>query len=140
MPPRRRGRQSPDPEEEREMSRERGRQVQNPDMWKENANLRARMEDMEIRQRHKADVGDISESENEDDAGHEEEEIPAEDAANERLLKAIARMSAKVKMDIPVYEGNLDAEELLDWIRALDTYFDYEDIEEDKKVSMPSQD
>jgi hypothetical protein len=37
-------------------------------------------------------------------------------------------------MDIPVYEGNLDAEELLDWIRALDTYFDYEDIEEDKKV------
>jgi hypothetical protein len=37
-------------------------------------------------------------------------------------------------MDIPAYEGNLDAEELLDWIRALDTYFDYEDIEEDKKV------
>jgi hypothetical protein len=37
-------------------------------------------------------------------------------------------------MDIPIYEGSLDAEELLDWIRALDTYFDYEDIEEDKKV------
>jgi hypothetical protein len=43
-------------------------------------------------------------------------------------------MSSKTKMDIPVYEGSLDAEELLDWIRALDTYFDYEDIEEDKKV------
>jgi hypothetical protein len=43
-------------------------------------------------------------------------------------------MGAKAKMDIPVYEGNLDAEELLDWISALDTYFDYEDIEEDKKV------
>jgi hypothetical protein len=28
----------------------------------------------------------------------------------------------------------MDAEELLDWIRALDTYFDYEDVEEDKKV------
>jgi hypothetical protein len=38
------------------------------------------------------------------------------------------------KMDILVYEGNLDVEELLDWIRALDTYFDYEDVEEDKKV------
>jgi hypothetical protein len=37
-------------------------------------------------------------------------------------------------MDIPAYEGSLDAEELLDWIRSLDTYFDYEDIEEDKKV------
>jgi hypothetical protein len=79
-------------------------------------------------------VGDISESKNEDDAGHGEEEIPPEDAANECLLKAVARMGAKVKMDIPVYEGNLDVEELLDWIRALDTYFDYEYIKEDKKV------
>jgi hypothetical protein len=92
------------------------------------------MEDMEIRERRKDDAGDISESEDEDDAGHEEEEIPVEDAASERLLKVVARMSTRVKMDIPVYEGNLDGEELLDWIRALDTYFDYEDIEEDKKV------
>jgi hypothetical protein len=36
-------------------------------------------------------------------------------------------------MDIPMYEGNLDVEELLDWFRAMDKYFDYEDIEEDKK-------
>jgi hypothetical protein len=48
MPLRRRGRQSPDPEEEREMSRERGRPVQNPDMERGMRNLRARMEDMEI--------------------------------------------------------------------------------------------
>jgi hypothetical protein len=34
---------------------------------------------MEIRQRRIADVGDISESKNEDDVGHGEEEIPAED-------------------------------------------------------------
>jgi hypothetical protein len=33
-----------------------------------------------------------------------------------------------------MYEGNLDIEELLDWFRALDKYFDYEYIEEDKKV------
>jgi hypothetical protein len=37
-------------------------------------------------------------------------------------------------MDILVYEGNLDVEELLDWIRDLDKYLDYEDVEEDKKV------
>jgi hypothetical protein len=37
-------------------------------------------------------------------------------------------------MDIPMYEGNLDVEDLLDWFRALDKYFDYEYIEEDKKV------
>jgi hypothetical protein len=62
-------------------------------------------------------------------------EVAVEDATNEQLIKAIARMSSKKKMDIPAYEGSLDVEELLDWIRALDTYFNYEDIEEDKKVA-----
>ena len=33
-----------------------------------------------------------------------------------------------------MYEGNLEVEELLDWVRAMDKYFDYEDIEEDKMV------
>ena len=89
---------------------------------------------METSQRRKADVGDISESEDEEDVGHGGEEKPVKDAASERLLKVVARMSTKVKMDIPVYEGNLDVEEILDWIRALDTYFDYEDVREDKKV------
>ena len=40
------------------------------------------MEDMDIRERCKADAGDINESEKEDDVGHRGEEIPAEDAAN----------------------------------------------------------
>jgi hypothetical protein len=70
MPPRRRGRQSLDPEEERELSRDRGRQVQNPDVEREMHNLCARMEDMETLQRRKADVGDTSESEDEGDVGH----------------------------------------------------------------------
>jgi hypothetical protein len=115
MPLRRRGRQSPNPEEERElskereMSRERGRQVQNPNMEREIQNLRARMEDMETSRRRKADVGDTSESEDEEDARRGGEEIPAEDASNEHLIKAIARMSSKTKMDIPAYEGSLDA-------------------------------
>ena len=116
------------------MPRGRGREVQNPEVERDLHNLRARVVDMEIRQRHTTDVGDISESKNEYDAGHGEEEVTSADATNEHFLKVVARMGAKVKMDIPVYEGNLDVEELLDWIRALDTYFDYEDIEEDKKV------
>jgi hypothetical protein len=130
MPPRRE-RQSPEPED-REVRR-RGRQAQNPEMERQIRDLRARLEDMEAAQRRTASAGDLSDSEGEVEA-EQQEEVAAEDAANERLIKAIARMSSKTKMDIPAYEGNLDAEELLDWIRALDTYFDYEDIEEDKKV------
>ena len=33
-----------------------------------------------------------------------------------------------------MYKGNLDGEELLDWIRSMDKYFDYEYVIEDKKV------
>jgi hypothetical protein len=83
---------------------------------------------METTQRHGVGAGDLSDSEVEVEA-EQQEEVAVEDASTERLIKSIARMGVKVKMDIPVYEGNLDAEELLDWIRALDTYFDYEDIE-----------
>jgi hypothetical protein len=93
---------------------------------------------METTQRHGAGTVEFSDSEVEEEAGHEVGEVSAEDASTERLIRAISRMSSKTKMDIPVYEGSLDAEELLDWIRALDTYFDYEDIEEDKKVRHAS--
>jgi hypothetical protein len=124
MPPRRE-RQSPDLED-REVQR-RGRQVANPEMERQMRDLRARLEDMETAQRHTASAGDLSDSERKIEAEHEEE-VAAEDASTEQLIKSIAQMGAKEKMEIPVYEGNLDAEELLDWIRALDTYFDYEDV------------
>jgi hypothetical protein len=132
MPPRRRDRQSPDPEES-ENPRRRGRQAQNPEMEREIRDLRARLEDMETAKRCTVGAGNLSDSESKVKAEHEEE-VAAEDASNENLIRAISRMGEKEKMDIPVYEGNLDAEELLDWIRDLDTYFDYEDVEEDKKV------
>jgi hypothetical protein len=131
MPPRR-DRQSPDPKD-REVQRRRGRQITDPAIERHMRDLQVRLEDMETTQRRTTSVGDLSDSDSEIEA-EREEEVTAGDAPNERLIKAISRMGARVKMDIPIYEGNLDAEELLDWIRALDTYFDYEDVEEDKKV------
>jgi hypothetical protein len=132
MPTRRRYAQTPDPED-RELPRRRGRQMTDPVMEREMRDLRARLEDMVTTQRRTASAGDLTDSESEIEV-EREEEVAAEDASNERLIRAIARMDARENMDILVYEGNLDAEELLDWIRALDTYFDYEDVEEDKKV------
>jgi hypothetical protein len=114
-------------------ARRRGRPAGNSEMEHQMRDLRARLEDMETVQRHGAGAGEFSDSEVEEEVGHAEE-VTAEDASTEQLIKAITRMSSKNKMDITVYEGSLDAEEVLDWIRALDTYFDYEDIEEDKKV------
>jgi hypothetical protein len=126
-----RERQSPD-RENRDAQR-RGRPAGNPEIERQMRDLQERLEEMETTQRCGDGAGDISDSEVEEESGHEEE-VTTEDASIERLIKSIARMSSKTKMDIPSYKGSLDAEELLDWIRALDTYFDYEDIEEDKKV------
>jgi hypothetical protein len=130
--PLRRDRQSPDPED-REVQRRRGKQITDPAIERQMRDLRARLEDMETTQRRTASAGDLSDSDRYIEVEREEEVTPR-DASNERLIKAISRMGARAKMDIPIYEGNLDAEELLDWIRALDTYFDYEDVEEENKV------
>jgi len=88
---------------------------------------------METTQRRTAKDGDVSEAERENEAGGEEEVI-VEDAVEEGLFRVVARIRVREKMDIPMYEGNLDVEDLLDWFRALDKYFDYEYIEEYRKV------
>jgi hypothetical protein len=131
MPPRRE-RLSPD-REDRDVRR-RGRPAGNAEIEQEMRDLRARLEEMETAQRRGVGATEFSDPEIEEEAGHDQEEVTAKDASTERLIRAISRMSSKMKMDIPIYEGSLNVEELLDWIRALDTYFDYEDIEEEKKV------
>jgi hypothetical protein len=50
------------------------------------------------------------------------------------LLRTIFKLGAKDKVDIAMYDDSLDAKELLDWIRSMDKYFDYEDVDEEKKV------
>jgi hypothetical protein len=115
-------------------SRRRDRQMPDPVVEREMRELRARLDAMETSQRHIVYAGHISEAESENEAGNEGEEVAVEDAAEERLFRAVARIGPREKMDIPVYEGNLYVEELLDWIRDLDKYFDYKDVEEDNKV------
>jgi hypothetical protein len=106
------GWQSPDPED-REMARRRGRQVTDQVMDRKMHDLRARLEDMETAQRCTASARDLNDSKSEVEA-EREEEVAFEDASNEHLIRDIARMGVREKMDIPVYEGKLDAEELLD--------------------------
>jgi hypothetical protein len=97
MPSRRRDRPMPDPAVERGMHE-----------------LCARLDAMETTQRCTVDTGDISKDDSENEAGNEGEEVAVKDAIDEHLFRAIARIGAREKMDIPMYEGNLDVEELLD--------------------------
>jgi hypothetical protein len=43
-------------------------------------------------------------------------------------------MGARENIEVPMYEGNLYVEEMLDWIISLDKYFYYEEIDDEKKV------
>jgi hypothetical protein len=77
------------------------------------------MEVMEATQRRAPDAGDVSDAESED---VEVEEAAGENVAEERLLRVVVRLGARAKIEVPMYEGNLDVEELLDWIRSMDKY------------------
>ena len=40
------------------------------------------------------------------------------------------------KLEVPTYQGGLDANELLDWINEMDKFFDYDETNEEKKVKF----
>jgi hypothetical protein len=93
--------------------------------------VHARLETMEATQRRAPDAGDISDAESEE---VEVEEAAGENIAEERLLRAVVRLGARAKIEVAMYEGNFDVEVMLDWIRSMDKYFDYEDVDEEKRV------
>jgi hypothetical protein len=91
-----------------------------------------RLDTMEITQRREPDAGDVSEDENE---GEEEVKVNVvEDVAQDRLIKDVSKIGARARIEVSMYEGNLEVEELLDWVCAMDKHFDYEYMEEDKMV------
>eukprot|EP00253_Pinus_taeda_P019816 PITA_19816 len=48
----------------------------------------------------------------------------------------LAKVGGKPKVEIPVYEWSINVEELMDWISSLDKYFDYEEVDDKKKVKF----
>jgi hypothetical protein len=66
---------------------------------------------METTKKISYNVGEVS------DPKREEVEVEGdagEDVAKECLLKAVVKLGAKEKIENPMYEGNLDVEELMD--------------------------
>jgi hypothetical protein len=90
---------------------------------------------MEAGQRQVPDVGDVSDVEREEEVGENVVgEATGEDVTKERLLREVFILGGRTKMEVLMYEGNLDVEDLLDWIRSMDKYFDYEDVDEERRV------
>jgi hypothetical protein len=86
----------------------------------------------ETTQRREPDASDAIESKNE---YFEVEEVVGEQTTEERLLRVVVKLGTREKKEVPMYEGNLNVEELLDWISDFNKYFDYEEIDDEKKVN-----
>jgi predicted DsbA family dithiol-disulfide isomerase len=112
----------------------RGRPVANVEVIEEMRNLQARLEAMEVSQRRGVDLGDVSEEE--EVAEVEEGAEPEEEGVEEKLIRAIMGVSSRPRMEVPLYEGNLNVDELMDWISTLDKYFEYENVPDEKKVKF----
>jgi hypothetical protein len=92
---------------------------------------------METMQRRAPDVGDINDAEREEAMDENvAEEDAGDDVVKEHLMREVDRLGGRAKIEVPIYEGNSDAEELLDWIRSMDKHFDYEEVNEEKKVKQ----
>jgi hypothetical protein len=51
-------------------------------------------------------------------------------------LRGVSRLGGRAKIEVPMYEGNLDVEELLDWVRSMEKNFNYEEVYEEKRVKQ----
>lgn len=110
-----------------------GRPVGNAELREEIRRLQARLEAMEARRQRDPEGEDVSEAEEETE---EEGATPVEEAVEIKLLKAVLGSSSRPKPEISSYDGSLKAKNLIDWINEMDKYFDYEEIDEDKRVKF----
>lgn len=53
-----------------------------------------------------------------------------------RLLRSVLGARSRPKLELSTYDGSLTIENLIDWISELDKYFEYEEIEEEKRVKF----
>jgi len=71
----------------------------------------------------------------------EEENVAMTDGSDEegpeiKLLRSVLLASSKPRLELSNYDGSLSTKPLLDWISELDKYFEYEEIDEDKKIKF----
>lgn len=109
----------------------RGRPVANVALKIETRSIQHRLDTMQTTQRRGDDMGNASE---EKESSSEKE---GEASIEEKIVKMIAKMFLRWKMEVHVYESNLNVDELMNWINAMDIkYFDYEEFNEEKNVNF----
>ena len=105
----------------------------NIEVMEEMRELQARLETMEIDRRRDPEVRDVSKTEDEE---QREEVSPMKEKPELRYFKLILGENSRPKPELSTYDGSLIIEYLIEWISQLDKYFEYDEIEEDKRVRL----
>jgi hypothetical protein len=104
--------------------------VENAEVMRIMQCLEARLDVIEgDRQR---DPDDVSE----DEESQEEEAVAVQEPAELRMLRQVLGSTSRPKPDISNYSGGLNPEELIDWINDMEKFFEYEEMDEEKKVKF----
>ena len=106
----------------------RGKPEANAILLDEIRHIRTRMETLDISQRRAPNEGDVKAIEE----TSEEEEAVEDEAV--KFFKILAKVSGKLRIEIPSQDGNLNVDELMDQISSMDKFFDLGEIEDKKKV------
>src|SRR5271156_4454510 len=78
-----------------------------------------------------------NESEDEAEEGNDDqEEVEVFNPEEERIFRSISKIGKRPKIEVPTFSGNLNPEELIDWINKCEEYFEYEDIEDPDRVKF----
>jgi len=107
----------------------RGRPVANAKVTEAVQQMQARLD--ALRTGRNIDDGYVSEPEVE----ATEEEVVAV-TPEMGFFQSVLRSTTRPKTEVPIYEGGLNPEELIDWINGMEKFFDYEETEDEKKIKF----
>ena len=84
-------------------------------------------------------VGNKSDEENEEEGnigqeGEGDEEVPKQ--VEENIFRATAKIGKRPKVDVGIFLGNINLDELIDQINELEEYFEYEDIGDHDRIKF----
>ena len=54
----------------------------------------------------------------------------------ENIFRAISKLGKIPKIDLGMFLGNLNPDELIDWINELEEYFEYENMKDPDRVKF----
>lgn len=80
--------------------------------------------------------GEEGESENPQGVQGDEDELDLGERRMVKMLNVVKSDAPDVKLDFPMYSGKLDSKEVLDWIDAMDNYFEYKEVANEQKVKF----